>query len=194
MHQGKLYFPEDKELWAEQIERQGLVETYNTISLSNEEERNKLLTKMFKDIGKGSFIHPPFYANWAGKFVTIGENLYANYNLTLVDDTFITIGNDVMIGPNVTIATASHPIHPELRSQGLQFNLEVSIGDKVWIGANTTVLPGVSIGKNSVIGAGSIVTKDIPENVVAYGNPCKVQREITDADLIFYYRQRRVDL
>ncbi|EGQ9054321.1 hypothetical protein GEN90_19755 [Vibrio parahaemolyticus] len=119
--------------------------------------------------------------------------MYANFNLTLVDDTYIYIGNSVMIGPNVTIATAGHPIEPDLRREVAQFNIPVHIEDNVWIGANSVVLPGVTIGENSVIGAGSVVTKDIPSNVVAVGNPCRVLREIGEHDREFYFKERKVE-
>ncbi|EGQ9146612.1 hypothetical protein GEZ23_17740 [Vibrio parahaemolyticus] len=119
--------------------------------------------------------------------------MYANFNLTLVDDTYIYIGNSVMIGPNVTIATAGHPIEPDLRREVAQFNIPVHIEDNVWIGANSVVLPGVTIGENSVIGAGSVVTKDIPSNVVAVGNPCRVLREIGEHDREFYFKDRKVE-
>ena len=113
---------------------------------------------------------------------------------TLVDDTHIYIGDYVMIGPNVTIATAGHPIDPDLRQRVAQFNIPVRIGNNVWIGANSVILPGVTIGDNSVIGAGSIVTKDIPANVVAVGNPCRVLREINDRDKEYYYKDMKIDI
>ncbi|MDW2205228.1 sugar O-acetyltransferase, partial [Vibrio sp. 1636] len=135
---------------------------------------------------------PPLRANW-GRHTYLGDNVYANFNLTLVDDTYIYIGNSVMIGPNVTIATAGHPIEPDLRREVAQFNIPVHIEDNVWIGANSVVLPGVTIGENSVIGAGSVVTKDIPSNVVAVGNPCRVLREIGEHDREFYFKDRKVE-
>ena len=124
---------------------------------------------------------------------TLGDNVYANFNLTLVDDTYIYIGNSVMIGPNVTIATAGHPIAPDLRRDVAQFNIPVRIGDNVWIGANSVVLPGVTIGENSVIGAGSIVTKDILANVVAVGNPSRVLREVGQHDKEYYFKNRKLE-
>ena len=123
-----------------------------------------------------------------------GDWVYANFNLTLVDDCAIYVGNNVMFGPNVTVATAGHPVLPKLRETGVQFNLPVHIGNNVWLGAGCTVLPGVTIGNNSVIGAGSLVTKDIPPNVVAYGSPCRVVREIGEHDKIYYYKDRKIDI
>ena len=124
----------------------------------------------------------------------VGKNFYANFNLTLVDDTDVFIGDDVMIGPNVTIATGTHPICPELRRKNYQFNLPIHIGNCVWIGAGSIVLPGVTIGDNSVIGAGSVVTKDIPSNVVAYGNPCRVIRKINENDYRYYYKHLKINV
>ena len=121
------------------------------------------------------------------------RDVYANFNLTLVDDTDIFVGDSVMFGPNVTVATAGHPINPDLRRDVAQYNIPVHIGNNVWIGANSVILPGITIGDNSVIGAGSVVTKDIPANVVAVGNPCKVLREIGDHDKEYYYKTKKID-
>lgn len=122
----------------------------------------------------------------------LGDSVYANFNFTAVDDSHIYIGSYTMIGPNVTVATAGHPILPELREKAYQFNMSVRIGENCWIGAGAVIMPGVTIGDNSVIGAGSVVTKDIPANVVAYGNPCRVAREINEHDREFYYKDRRI--
>ena len=148
---------------------------------------------MFASCGTDCYIQPPFYANWSGHHVHIGDLFYANFNLTIVDDGEVFIGDHVMIGPNVTIATAAHPVEPSLRKKALQFNCPVHIGNNVWIGANVVILPGVTIGDNTVIGAGSVVTKDIPANVVAVGNPCRVLREIGDKDREYYFRDKRID-
>ena len=123
----------------------------------------------------------------------MGNNVYANFNLTVVDDGNIYIGDNVMFGPNVTIATANHPILPELREKGLQYNKDVHIGKNVWIGAGVVIVPGITIGNDSVIGAGSVVVKDIPANVVAVGNPCRVLREISQHDREYFYRNERID-
>lgn len=146
---------------------------------------------MFASIGPGCYIEPPLHANWGGANVHLGNSIYANFGLTLVDDGEIFVGDHVMFGPNVVIATAGHPVTPELRSRGIQFNLPVHIGRNVWLGASACVMPGVTIGDNTVIGAGSVVTADIPANVVAVGNPCRVLREISDRDKEFYWRDRR---
>jgi galactoside O-acetyltransferase len=127
-----------------------------------------------------------------GKNVHIAAGFYANFNLVLVDDAEIYIGDNVLIAPNVTISPTGHPVHPDLRRGGSQFSIPIRIGDDVWIGSNVVILPGVTIGKNSVIGAGSVVSKDVPENVVAVGNPCRVLREINERDREYYYKDRKV--
>ena len=148
---------------------------------------------MFAEFGENSYSEPPLRANWGGPFVHFGKNIYANYNLTLVDDTHIYVGDYTMFGPNVTIATAGHPILPELRQQGYQYNAPVHIGKNCWIGAGALIMPGITIGDNVVIGAGSVVTRDIPSNVVAVGNPCKVMREIAEKDRTYYFKDMKID-
>ena len=128
-----------------------------------------------------------------GHHVHFGKNIYANFGLTLVDDTYIYVGDYTMFGPHVTVATAGHPIEPGLREKGMQFNMPVRIGRNCWIGANVVILPGVTIGDNVVIGAGSVVTKDIPDNVVAVGNPCRILREVGEHDRTYYYKDRKID-
>lgn len=182
MHSGELYLGGDSERVAEQarcLERQY---DFNLTRPSESDRRKKLLKEMFAEIGEGCYIEPPLHANWGGRHVHLGKSVYVNFNLTLVDDTHIYIGDYTMIGPNVTIATAGHPILPQLREKGYQYNRPVNIGKNCWIGAGAIIVPGVTIGDNSVIGAGSVVTKDIPANVVAVGNPCKVLREIDEKD------------
>jgi galactoside O-acetyltransferase len=194
VHTGELYFPNDQKLWKEQQEALALLENYNQTSVAQPEQQSKLLKEMFAEIGEECFIQPPFYANFGGKNVHFGKGIYANFNLTLVDDTEIFVGNHVMFGPNVTIDTATHPISPELRKRGVQYNKKVYIEENVWLGAGVIVLPGVRIGKNSVIGAGSLVTKDIPENVIAFGSPCRVERTINDFDFKTYDHGKKIDL
>ena len=157
------------------------------------ERRQKLLKEMFFEIGENCYIEPPFHSNFGGGHVHFGKNIYANFNLTLVDDTHIYVGDYTMFGPNVTVATAGHPILPELREKGYQYNAPVHIGRNCWIGAGVVILPGVTLGDNVVVGAGSVVTKDLPSNVVAVGNPCKVLREVGERDREFYFKERRID-
>lgn len=192
MHSEKIYFCDDEELVSEQTKCLDVVYDFNQTRPSELKKREKIMHTLFAEVGENCYIEPPLHANW-GIHTHLGKNVYANFNLTLVDDTHIYIGDYVMIGPNVTIATAGHPIDPELRKQVAQFNVAVNIGNNVWIGANSVVLPGVSIGENSVVGAGSIVTKNIPANVVAVGNPCRVLREISEYDKEFYYKNHKID-
>ena len=193
MQTGKLYFPTEEDLLSEQAEWMELLYDFNSTRPSEGKKRAELLEKLLGGVGKNCYVEPPLHANW-GCNTYMGDDVYANFNLTLVDDVKITIGNHVMFGPNVTVATAGHPVEPNLRSRQAQYNLPVNIGDNVWIGAGSVILPGVTIGDNTVIGAGSIVTKDIPANVVAYGNPCRVVREIGERDRKIYYRDREINL
>ena len=160
--------------------------------MSEPESQNALLKEMFAEFGEGCYIEPPLFANWGGRHVHFGKYVYANFHLTLVDDGHIYVGDSVMLGPNVTIATAGHPIDPPLRAEGLQYNADVYIQRNVWIGADATILPSIHIGESSVIGAGSMVTHDIPANVVAIGNPCRVLRAISQKDKEFYFKNRRI--
>lgn len=192
MKSGELYQCNDDTLMEEQIKRLDLLFEYNSLKPSEYGKKQALLKEMFASFGEESYIETPFHANWAGKFVHIGHAVYANFNLTLVDDGEIFIGDNVMIAPNVTICTGTHPVDPTLREKVVQYNLPVHIKRNAWIGAGSIILPGVTVGENSVIGAGSVVTKDIPDNVVAVGNPCKVMREINDRDKLFYHRDRPI--
>ena len=188
MYGQKLYYCNDEDLMREQMKALELLYDFNKTRPSEQDKREKILKKMFAEIGDDCYIEPPFHANWGGKNVHFGNGVYANFNLTMVDDCDIFVGNNVMFGPNVTVSAGTHPIHPELRSKQAQYNIPIHIGNNVWIGANSVILPGVNIGDNSVIGAGSIVTKDIPSNVVAVGNPCRVLREINENDMKYYYK------
>lgn len=193
MEAGLIYDAADKEI---EIEQNGCLEKlyeYNATRPSEQDKRQALLKEMFGSIGQGCYIEPPFRANWGGKNCYFEDYVYANFNLTLVDDGKIYVGEKTMFGPNVCVATANHPINTELREKMLQYNKDVHIGRCVWIGANTVIVPGVTIGDNSVIGAGSVVTKDIPANVVAYGNPCRVIREIGERDKTFFYKDETID-
>lgn len=192
-HSGMLYDPGDPEIMKEQMVLLDTLREYNEIPHVDLKRREAKLRTMFAELGEGCYVESPFHANFAGKHVHFGKNVYANFNLTLVDDTHIYVGDYTMIGPNVTIATAGHPICPELRERGMQYNLPVHIGKNCWLGAGVVVLPGVTIGDNVVVGAGSIVTKDLPSNVVAVGNPCRILREVGEKDRAYYYRDRAID-
>lgn len=193
MEKGLVYFCADSEIMDDQVLCLEKLYDYNATRPLEGEKRIALLKDMFAAFGDGSYIEPPLHANWGGKRVHVGKNVYANFNLTLVDDAPIYIGDDCMIGPNTVIATAGHPINPELRARVTQYNKEVHIGKNVWLGAGVVVMPGVTIGDNSVIGAGSIVTKDIPANVVAVGNPCRVMREIGEKDRKYFFKNEEID-
>jgi galactoside O-acetyltransferase len=194
MEAGLLYDPGAEEILSVQSPLGEKLKEFNDLRPLQFEEQQRLMKEMFAECGENVFIQRPLYANWGGSHVHLGSNIYANFNLTLVDDGHIYIGDWVKFGPNVTIVTAGHPVLPELRKDpALQFNKDVHIEECVWIGAGVIVLPGVTIGKNSVIGAGSVVTKDIPENVVAVGNPCRVMRPIGEKDRETFFRNERID-
>ncbi|MYV17643.1 sugar O-acetyltransferase [Furfurilactobacillus milii] len=193
MHNGDLYLPDNPEILAIQQQAMELLYDYNETRPSEQDKRNALLKQMLAEVGDGCYIEPPFHANFGGHHVHFGDRVYANFNLTLVDDTHIYVGSHTLFGPNVTIASAGHPILPSLRAKGYQYNMSVHIGENCWFGAGAVVVPGVTIGDNTVIGAGSVVTKDIPSNVVAVGNPCRVMREINDHDREYYFKDRRMD-
>lgn len=193
LHSGELYLPGDDEILREQSIYLNLLFEYNQLPPLEAEKKARLLQKMFAEIGENCYIETPFRANWGGHHVHFGRNIYANFNLTLVDDTHIYVGDYTMIGPNVTIATAGHPILPGLREKAYQYNQPVHIGRNCWLGAGVIVLPGVTIGDNTVIGAGSVVTKDIPADVVAVGNPCRVMREIDGHDREYYFKENRIN-
>ncbi len=194
LHSGELYLPGDDEIMKEQLKCLEKLYDFNNTRPSELDKREVLLKKMFAEIGNDCYIEPPLHSNWGGKHVHFGKNVYANFNLTLVDDTHIYVGDYTMIGPNVTLATAGHPILPELREKAYQYNAPVKIGKNCWIGAGVIVVPGVTIGDNTVIGAGSVVTKDIPSNVVAVGNPCRILREINEHDKKYYFKHREINL
>ena len=193
MHSGMLYDPGYDAILQEQMLCLDKLYDYNATRPTESKKREALLKEMFAEIGNGCYIEPPFHANWGGRHIHFGHHVYANFNLTMVDDTHIYVGDYTMFGPNVTVATAGHPILPAFREHAWQFNLPVHIGRNCWLGAGAIVLPGVSIGDNTVIGAGSVVTKDIPANVIAVGNPCRVLREISDHDRKYYYKDRKIN-
>lgn len=191
MKSGKIYFCTDEELAKEQLRRLDRLYDFNQTRPSEMPKRMALLKEILAEVGENCYVEPPLHANW-GCHTHFGNNVYANFNLTLVDDTDIYVGDGVLFGPNVVVAVAGHPVDPDLRRKVAQFNLPVHIGNNVWIGAGAIILPGITIGDNSVIGAGSVVTKDVPANVVAVGNPCRVLREIGEHDREYYWRDRKI--
>lgn len=193
MHTGELYLPGDVEITERQTKRLDLLYTYNATRPTEGERRTALLREMSAEIGENCYFEPPLHANFGGAHVHFGKNVYANFNLTCVDDTHIYVGDGTMIGPNVTLATAGHPILPELRARAYQYNLPISIGKNCWLGAGVIVLPGVKIGDNTVVGAGSVVSKDLSTNVVAVGCPCRVLHEIGERDRLMYCKNKKID-
>ena len=193
MHSGEIYDPADEAVMSEQLQCLDRLYDFNMTRPTQYKKRAEMLKSMFAEIGENCYIEPPLHSNWGGKHVHFGKNVYANFGLTLVDDTHIFVGDYTMFGPNVTVATAGHPIYPELRKKGYQYNFSVHIGKNCWIGAGVTIVPGVTIGDNVVIGAGSVVTKDLPSNVVAVGNPCRIMREVSEHDREYYFKDRRIN-
>lgn len=194
MHSGEIYDPNDSNIMSEQAKCLEKLYDFNATRPSEFDKRQKLLKEMFAEIGEDCYIEPPLRANWGGKHIHFGNSVYANFNLTCVDDTHIYVGDCTMFAPNVVLATAGHPVLPELREKAYQFNMPIHIGRNCWLGAGVIVMPGVTIGDNTVIGAGSVVTKDIPSDVVAVGNPCKVLRPIGERDKEYYYKDRKINL
>ncbi|MBF7954045.1 maltose acetyltransferase domain-containing protein [Rahnella victoriana] len=181
MNKGELYTDMGEGLPEERCAGKERVYDFNLTRPSEEAKRLQLLKSIMGSLGESCWIEPPLRVAY-GTHIHIGNHFYANFNLTVVDDATVTIGNNVMIAPNVTLATAGHPIDPDIRITGQQFSLPIVIEDNVWLGTGVIVNPGVTIGRNSVIGAGSVVTKSIPPYVVAAGVPCRVLRPITASD------------
>lgn len=178
----------------ERFENKKKIYKYNNLPTEAVEEKNVLLREILGKTCEGYLnIEAPFYCDY-GYNIEVGTNFFANYNFIVLDVGKVKIGDNVMMGPNVAIYTAGHPLHPESRNSGYEYGIDVTIGNNVWIGGNACVMPGVKIGNNAVIGAGSVVTKDIPDNMLAVGNPCKPIREITEADRDYYFRDRKFDV
>lgn len=192
MHDISLYLPNDPEIVEEQTKCLDKLYSFNATRPTETDKRTAMLKEMFAEIGENCYIEPPFHANFGGKHCHWGNNVYANFNLTMVDDTHIYVGDNTMLGPNVVLASAGHPVLPELREKAYQYNASVHIGKNCWLGAGVIVLPGITVGDNSVIGAGSVVTKDIPANVIAVGNPCKVLRPIGERDREYYFKEHKI--
>ena len=171
-----------------------LIYEFNNIKPENRRaEIPAILKKLFGKTGDTVWIEPPFHCDY-GWNIEVGENFFANYGLTILDVGKVTIGDNAQIAPNVSIYTAGHPVHPASRNSGYEYGIPITIGNNVWLGGNTVILPGVTIGDNAVIGAGSVVTRDIPPNSIAAGNPCRVIREITEADRNYYFKNREFDV
>ena len=182
-----------KELFAKQAVTKKKIARFNHLDPTDLNEITASLKDILGKTGKNVFINAPFHCDY-GSNIEVGENFFANYNFTVLDVGKVIIGKNAQIAPNVSIYTAGHPVHPDARNSGYEYGISISIGDNVWIGGNTVIMPGIKIGNNVVIGAGSVVTKDIPDNVIAVGNPCRVIREITEADKDYYYKDRKFDV
>ena len=181
----------DESVMEEQKVCRRILQRLNTVDRSDFDEIGKIVKEL---LGKsdGAFINPPFYCDY-GSHIEVGKNFFANYNCTIIDVAKVKIGDNCQMAPNVAIYTAGHPLHPVSRNSMYEYGISVTIGDNVWIGGNTVIMPGVHIGSNTVIGAGSVVTKDIPDWVVAVGNPCRVIKQITEEDKKYYYKDRKFD-
>ena len=166
---------------------------FNLLPPDEEAQAQRRLCELLGKTGRDPWINAPFHCDY-GWNIEVGDNFFANYNLTILDVGKVTIGSNVQFAPNVSIYTAGHPLHPDSRNSGYEYGLPVTIGDNVWIGGNVVLLPGVTVGSNSVIGAGSVVSRDIPEWVVAVGSPCRVVRRITEEDRKYYCKDRVFDV
>ncbi len=179
---GELYDAYVIELIEERRKAQEQMHIYNSLLPSEMEKRQAIIRQVVGSAGNRFLIEQPFFVEY-GYNIHLGENFFSNFNCTILDEAPVHFGNDVLLAPNVCIYTVNHPLNAERRRAGFEYARPVTIGNNVWIGGNSVILPGVTIGDNSVIGAGSVVTKNIPANVLAAGNPCKVIRQITEADI-----------
>ena len=181
------------ELSEEMMKNRMKIYEYNRCFPNETEKISKLIKDILGKTGKKIHVEAPFHCDY-GKNIEVGENFYANFNCVILDVAKVIIGDNVMFGPNVSIYTAGHPIHPDSRNSGYEYGIGITIGNNVWIGGSSVINPGIHIGNNAVIGSGSVVTKDIPENCIAVGNPCRVIREITEDDRKYYYKDRVFDV
>ncbi|WP_294155568.1 sugar O-acetyltransferase [uncultured Clostridium sp.] len=177
----------------ERIENRKRIYDYNLIRPDEQDKMDEQIKNILGRTGKNIFIEQPFHCDY-GKNIEVGNNFYANFNCVILDVGKVVIGENVLFAPNVSIYTAGHPVHPDSRNSGYEYGIGVTIGDNVWVGGSVVINPGVKIGNNVVIGSGSVVTKDIPDNVIAAGNPCRVIREITEDDRKYYFKDREFDV
>ena len=187
----QLPYISDEAVMEEQRRTRAILQKLNTIDVSDFEGIAALVRELLQT-EEEPFINPPFYCDY-GNHIKVGKNFFANYNCTFLDVAAITFGDNCLLGPNVSIYTAGHPVHPHGRNSRYEYGIAVTVGNDVWLGGCTVICPGVTIGDGCVIGAGSVVTKDIPPYSIAAGNPCRVIRTITDEDRRYYFRDRVFD-
>ena len=188
----ELVYISDDEVFEEQKTARRLTQKLNTVDRADFDAIKGIVKELLGKTAGDAFINPPFYCDY-GSHIEVGKNFFANYNCTMLDVGRIRIGDNVQLAPNVAIYTAGHPVHPATRNTLYEYGIDVTIGNNVWIGGNVVICPGVTIGDNTVIGAGSVVTKDIPAWTVAAGNPCRVIRDITEADRNKQFGGREID-
>ena len=188
----ELAYISDKAVMDEQAKCRKILQKLNFMDRSDFASIKEVVGKLLGSGANGAFINPPFYCDY-GSHIEVGKNFFANYNCTIIDVAKVKIGDNCMLAPNVSIFTAGHPIYPSTRNSAYEYGKAITIGDNVWIGGNTVICPGVHIGSNVVIGAGSVVTRDIPDWCVAVGNPCRVMRTITQADNRKLFKDEDID-
>lgn len=186
---GELYVASDAELVEMQLRKFRFMDEFNGTGYEDFEKRERLARELFAHVGKNVVINKPFHCDY-GSNISIGDNFFANYGCVILDVNKVTIGNNVFMAPGVCLYTAGHPIDKDIRNERLEYGWPITIGDDVWIGGSVVINPGVTIGSNVVIGSGSVVTKDIPDGVVACGNPCRVKRKITEEDKIYWNKEK----
>ena len=187
----QILYVADDDVCEEMIKCRKILQKLNFMDRSDFDGISDVLKELFGS-SDDAFVNPPFFCDY-GSHIHVGKNFFANYNCTIIDVAPVIIGENCQLAPNVAIYTAGHPVHPAARNTAYEYGISVTIGNNVWVGGNSVILPGVHIGDNSVIGAGSVVTKDIPACCVAAGNPCRVIRKITEADRETYYHRVSAD-
>lgn len=187
----QLPYISDETVYNEQKRARILTQRLNTMDRSDFDGIAAVVKELLQT-QENAFINPPFYCDY-GNHIKVGKNFFANYNCTILDVSRVTFGDNCMLAPNVAIYSAGHPVHPDSRNSAYEYGIDVTIGDNVWIGGNAVICPGVTIGSNCVIGAGSVVTRDIPDWSIAAGNPCRVIRKITEEDRAYYFRDQKFD-
>ena len=188
----ELLFLADENDWVQMKRARKLTQQLNTMDISDFDRIRGVVNELFGKSDETTFLNPPFYCDY-GSNIEVGKNCFINYNCTILDNAKVVLGDNCLLAPNVSIYTAGHTIHPAARALGYEYGIPVTVGDNVWIGGNTVICPGVHIGSNTVVGAGSVVTRDIPEWSFAAGNPCRVIRPITEEDRKYYFKDRQID-